>query len=80
MTQSFCFYWIVSKISFIFFARPLVFSTDNETRDKYHEALMANNIFTVKVNLGIRVAICSLSVEKTKGLAKKMKDILDTIQ
>ena len=53
---------------------------DNETRDKYHEALMANNIFTVKVNLGIRVAICSLSVEKTKGLAKKMKDILDTIQ
>ena len=53
---------------------------DNESRDKYHEALMANNIFTVKVNLGIRVAICSLSVEKTKGLAKKMKDILDTIQ
>ena len=53
---------------------------DNETRDKYHEALMANNIFTVKVNLGIRVAICSLSVEKTKGLAKKMKDILGTIQ
>ena len=54
-------------------------SMDNETRDKFHEALMENNIFTVKVNLGIRVAICSLSVEKTKGLAKKMKDILDTV-
>lgn len=34
---------------------------DNDTRDKFHDALMANNIFTVKVNLGIRVAICSLS-------------------
>ena len=54
-------------------------SMDNETRDKFHEALMENNIFTVKVNLGIRVAICSLSIEKTKGLAKKMKEILDTV-
>lgn len=53
---------------------------DNDTRDKFHDALMANNIFTVKVNLGIRVAICSLSIDKTKGLAKKMKDILDTVQ
>ena len=52
---------------------------DNETRDKFHEALMENNIFTVKVNLGIRVAICSLSVEKTKGLAKKMKDIFGSV-
>lgn len=53
---------------------------DNDTRNKFHDALMANNIFTVKVNLGIRVAICSLSIDKTKGLAKKMKDILDTVQ
>ena len=53
---------------------------DNQTRDKYHEALMENHIYTVKVNLGIRVAVCSLSVEKIKGLAKKMKEILDTLQ
>lgn len=57
----------------------ITLSMDNDTRDQFHEALMQNNIFTVKVNLGIRVAICSLSVEKTKGLAKKMKEILDTV-
>ena len=55
-------------------------SMDNETRDKFHDALMANHIYTVKVNQGIRVAVCSLSVEKCKGLAGKMKEILDTIQ
>lgn len=55
-------------------------SMDNTTRDIYHEALMKNHIYTVKVNKGIRVAVCSLSLDKIKGLAKKMKDILDTIQ
>lgn len=53
---------------------------NNELRDKYHNALMDNHIYTVQVNLGIRVAVCSLSVEKTKGLAKKMKEILDTVE
>ena len=53
-------------------------SMDNTTRDAYHEALMENHIYTVKVNKG--VAVCSLSLDKIKGLAKKMKDILDTIQ
>ena len=41
---------------------------------------MNEHIYTVKVNTGIRVAVCSLSVEKTKGLAIKMKEILDTIE
>ena len=54
-------------------------SMDNETRDKFHAALMGNHIYTVKVNQGIRVAVCSLSVEKCKELAGKMKKILDTI-
>ena len=49
---------------------------DNPLKEKYHEALMAHHIYTVSVNKGIRVAVCSLSVEKTKGLAKRMKDIL----
>lgn len=53
---------------------------DNEQRDKYHEALMKELIFTVKVNKGIRVAICSLSVAKCHGLAKRMKVILDQIK
>ncbi|MDO4465915.1 MAG: aminotransferase class I/II-fold pyridoxal phosphate-dependent enzyme [Bacillota bacterium] len=53
-------------------------SMDNDTRDVFHEKLMAENIFTVKVNKGIRVAVCSLPYEKVCGLAKRMKDILDT--
>ena len=55
-------------------------SMDNETRDKYHQALMNQHIYTVKVNNGIRVAVCSLSVDKVKGLAKRMKDIYDQVQ
>lgn len=55
-------------------------SMDNDTRDAFHQALMDQHIYTVKVNKGIRVAVCSLSVEKTKGLAKRMKEIFDTIQ
>lgn len=50
---------------------------DNEKRDRYHQALMDERIFTVKVNQGIRVAVCSLSVADCKGLAKRMKAILD---
>lgn len=54
-------------------------SMDNDTRDVYHDALMKEHIYTVKVNQGIRVAVCSLSVDKIKGLAKQMKEILDTV-
>lgn len=52
---------------------------DNAIKAAYHEALMDNNIFTVQVDKGIRVAVCSLPINKAKGLAKKMKDILDTV-
>ena len=52
---------------------------DNAIRDAFHEALMAQHVYTVKVNKGIRVAVCSLSTAKTKGLAKRMKDILESI-
>ena len=41
---------------------------------------MENNIFTVQVDKGIRVAVCSLPVNKAKGLAAKMKNILDEIK
>ncbi|MCI5774643.1 MAG: aminotransferase class I/II-fold pyridoxal phosphate-dependent enzyme [Erysipelotrichaceae bacterium] len=50
--------------------------SDNATRDQYHQKLMDNHIYTVCVNKGIRVAICSLSLAKTKGLASKMKALL----
>ncbi len=52
---------------------------DNATRDAFHQALIDQNIFTVKVNKGIRVAICSMPVAKVDGLAPRMKTILDTI-
>lgn len=52
---------------------------DNKVRDVFHEALMEKNIFTVKVNKGIRVAVCSLSIAKCQGLATNMKTILDSV-
>ena len=50
---------------------------DNALRDVFHESLMKQHIYTVKVNKGIRVAVCSLSSEKCRGLAKRMKEILE---
>lgn len=50
---------------------------ENALRDKYHDALLSEHIYTVKVNEGIRVAVCSLPVEKCKGLAKRMNAILE---
>lgn len=57
----------------------ITIKVDNSIREEYHQELMENNIFTVQVNKGIRVAVCSLPVEKAKGLAKRMKDILDSL-
>lgn len=51
---------------------------DNVTGNKIHEAFMENHIYTVKVNHGIRVAVCSLPLSKVKGLAAKMKAIEDS--
>ena len=53
---------------------------DNEMRDKVHAALMDEHIYTIQVNLGIRVAVCSLPVNKVYGLAQKMKEIIDQVQ
>ncbi len=53
---------------------------DNDMRDKVHAALMDEHIYTIQVNLGIRVAVCSLPVNKVYGLAQKMKEIIDQVQ
>lgn len=53
---------------------------DNEFKKKFHEEMMKEHIYTVQVNKGIRVAVCSLPLSKAKGLAKKMKDIESRIQ
>ena len=44
------------------------------------DSMLAQDIYTIKVNKGIRVALCSLSVEKCQGLAFKMKEILDSLK
>lgn len=57
----------------------ITIKVDNSIREQYHQKLMEHNIFTVQVDKGIRVAVCSLPVEKAKGLAAKMKQILDCL-
>ena len=57
----------------------MTIKVDNKIKDKYHEELMKNNIFTVKVNNGIRIAICSLPIRRCFGLAKRLKEILDKV-
>ena len=52
---------------------------DNNVGSKVHEAFMKHHIYTVKVNHGIRVAVCSLPLNKVKGLASKMKEIIESI-
>lgn len=52
---------------------------NNDFREKFHKAMMDQHIYTVQVNMGIRVAVCSLPLTKVKGLAKKMKEIEESI-
>ena len=52
---------------------------DQKLAEKVHSAFMDHHIYTVLVNKGIRVAVCSVSVPKVKGLAKKMKDIINSL-
>ena len=53
----------------------ITLAVDPKNLDQYHEALMAKQIYTVKVNKGIRLAICSLPLNQISGLAKRMKEI-----
>lgn len=53
--------------------------TDNARRDILHQKLMDDHIYTVKVNKGIRIAICSTPKAKLKGLAQRIKTISDKI-
>lgn len=53
---------------------------DDDLLTKFHEAMLAQDIYTIKVNKGIRVALCSLSIDKCQGLALRMKEILDSLK
>ncbi len=52
---------------------------DNDKKQAYHEALINHHIYTVQVNKGIRIALCSLSLQDIDTLAYRLKDILDSI-
>jgi len=49
---------------------------DNKQRDDAHSKLIENHIYTIKVNKGIRVGICSVNLKNIKGLANKIKQIV----
>ncbi len=49
---------------------------NNEKRDVAFNKLLDNHIYSVKLNKGIRVAICSIPLSKIKGLAKRIKEII----
>lgn len=53
---------------------------DNKRRTAVHEALMREDIYTVAVNKGIRVGICSLPLRYIYGLAARMREILDKVE
>jgi len=49
---------------------------DQVQKEALNIKLQANNIFTVEVDGGLRIAICSVPKKKLKGLAKRIKDIM----
>lgn len=49
---------------------------DNKQRDEVHQRLLANHLYFVKTNLGIRIAICSIPSTQLEGLGKRIKECL----
>lgn len=53
--------------------------SDNEIVNKVHQELMKQHIYVVKVNKGLRVAICSISLSELDNLALNIKKIITKI-
>ena len=49
---------------------------DNVSRDSLHQKLLNDHIYTIKVNKGIRIGLCSLPLKTVDGLAQKIKEIM----
>ena len=49
---------------------------DNDQRDIAHQKLIDQHIYTIKVNKGIRVALCSTPLKIVDGLAYKIKELM----
>ena len=48
---------------------------DADELSRIHEALLNDRIYAVKVNKGIRIAICSTPLKAIDGLAKRIKSL-----
>lgn len=49
---------------------------DNKLRDEIHQRLIDNHIYTIKVNKGIRLGLCSVPLKIVDGLANKIKELM----
>jgi aspartate aminotransferase/aromatic-amino-acid transaminase len=49
---------------------------DNQERDAYHARLINHHIYTIKVNHGVRVGLCSVPLKTVDGLAYTLKEYM----
>ena len=49
---------------------------DDDYKEKLHQRLMDNHIYTLTVNKGIRIAVCSIPLNKIHGLARRIKELM----
>lgn len=58
----------------------ITIKVDPAKTEAIHEALMRDHIYTVTMPGGIRVAVCSLPLRKTSGLAERILQIINTVE
>ena len=49
---------------------------DDGYKEELHQRLMDNHIYTLTVNKGIRIAVCSIPLNKIHGLARRIKELM----
>lgn len=49
---------------------------DDDYKEELHQRLMDNHIYTLTVNKGIRIAVCSIPLNKIHGLARRIKELM----
>lgn len=52
---------------------------DPDLLNRYHNALIASHIYTVRFRKGVRIAVCGLPLSKCKGLALRMNQIYQEV-
>ncbi len=49
---------------------------DDDYKEELHQRLMDNHVYTLTVNKGIRIAVCSIPLNKIHGLARRIKELM----